>query len=277
MDLVLLGTAGGPTPKRTRSAPAQAIVTGGGTYIVDCGNGVARQLVRADIPFDTMRAVFITHHHSDHVADYGNLFLLAWATNWSRHVDAYGPPPLRTMTERYLDLYEVDIATRIADEGRPPLRPLITVHERTSAGVVHIDDNVRVTAAVVEHPPIAPAFAYRFDTDERSIVISGDTTLCPQLIDLAHDADVLVHEVIYPPAIDAIVARSNGRTLRQHLVNSHTSVEDVGKVAQAARVRTLVLSHLVPSDGQVSDERWHELASRGYDGEVIVGRDLMRI
>jgi len=276
-ELVLLGTAGGPTPKRTRSAPAQAIVTGGGTYIVDCGNGVARQLARASIPFDSMRAVFVTHHHSDHVADYGNLFLLAWATNWSSPVDAYGPPPLRAMTERFLELNEFDIATRIADEGRPPLRPLITAHERTTAGVVHFDDDVRVTAALVDHPPIPTAFAYRFDTADRSIVVSGDTTVCPALIELARGADVLVHEVLYPPAIDAIVARSNAATLRQHLVRSHTSVEDVGAVAQAAGVGTLVLSHFVPSDGDISDERWHALASRGFDGEVIVGRDLLVI
>lgn len=274
--LVLLGTAGGPLPKRTRSAPAQALVVDGRTYVVDCGNGVARQLVLAGIGLDSLCGVYLTHHHSDHNADYGNLFLLAWGGNLAEPVVAYGPPPLRAMTRQFLELNAVDIETRIDDEGRPPLRPLIDDHEISAAGAVHDDGHVRVTAVVVDHPRIPVALAYRFDTADRSVVFSGDTTYCPALIELARDADVLVHEVFYEPALAELIARSNGRTLHRHLVQSHTSVDEVGKVAQAAGVATLVLSHFVPSEGVV-DEVWRTSAQRGYEGQVIVGRDLLAV
>src|SRR6187455_1350400 len=97
MKLVLLGTAGGPRPRKTRSAPAQAILIGDRTYVVDCGDGVARQMVLADIPLDSLRGVFITHQHSDHTADYGNLLLLAWTAGLRSRVDCRGPRPLEKM------------------------------------------------------------------------------------------------------------------------------------------------------------------------------------
>ena len=134
--LVLLGTAGGPTPKSGRSAPAQAIVVGDRVYLVDCGDGVARQLAMAGVPIGQLRAVFITHHHSDHNADYGNLLLLAWAAGLRTPVDSWGPPPLEEMTRLFFQLNAYDINTRIADEGRVPLVPLIHAHELKADGVV---------------------------------------------------------------------------------------------------------------------------------------------
>ena len=173
--LILLGTGGGPTPKKNRSAPALAIVVNDAVYVVDCGDGVARQLVSAGLKLNAIRDIFLTHHHSDHNADYGNLLLLAWAGDLDHRVDTYGPPPLKAMTRQMLALNAFDIRTRISDEGRPPLAPLIHVHEITQPGLVKADENVRVTAVRVRHPPVEAAFAYRFDTPGRSIVISGDT------------------------------------------------------------------------------------------------------
>ena len=98
--LILLGTGGGPTPKTNRSAPAQVIIVGDAAYVSDCGNGVARQLVAAGVSLATIADIFITHHHSDHNADYGDLLLLAWETNLTRRVDAYGPPPRRISCRR---------------------------------------------------------------------------------------------------------------------------------------------------------------------------------
>ncbi|MGW5644296.1 MBL fold metallo-hydrolase [Saccharopolyspora sp. NPDC003752] len=274
-ELILLGTAGGPAPKRTRSAPAQAVVVNGASYVVDCGNGVARQMVHAGVPLNSLRTVHITHHHSDHNADYGNLFLLAWASNLERPVDTYGPPPLARMTEHFFAMNRFDIDTRIADEGLPTLDDLVVPHEITAEGVVHEDENVRVTAALVHHPPIRTALAYRFDTTDRSIVISGDTAPSENLVRLARAADVLVHEVMYVPAVNDMAARFNATTLRKHLLDSHTSVDDVGRLAQQAGVKTLVLSHFVPTDTDLPDEIWHKHATQGFDGEVVVGHDLM--
>jgi ribonuclease BN (tRNA processing enzyme) len=277
--LILLGTAGGPTPKPNRAAPAQVIVVNGASYVVDCGNGVARQMVLAKLKLASIRSVFLTHQHSDHNADYGNLLLLAWATDLARRVDSYGPPPLAEMTRQFLALNDYDIRTRIADEGRPPLRDLIEAHEIATPGLVMQDDNVKVTSALVEHPPVEPAFAYRFDCPDRSIVFSGDTRPSQNLVRLAQGADILVHEVMHLPSLDQLIATEpNAKTLREHLLASHTTTEQVGRVATEAGVKTLVLSHFVPGGYPfLKDEVWFDAVRPHFSGNLVVGRDLLEL
>jgi ribonuclease BN (tRNA processing enzyme) len=276
--LVLLGTAGGPTPKSGRAAPAQAIVVGDAIYLVDCGDGVARQLALAHLPLRHLRAVFITHHHSDHNAGYGPLFLLGWAGGIEQPVDTYGPPPLENMTNLLLAAYDFDITLRMKNEGRPPLAPLIRPHEITRAGSVFGDDRVRVTAALNHHPPIEHSFAYRFDTADRSIVISGDTAYSDSVVTLAKGADVLVHEVLHRPFWERPDAPQTPE-IRRHIVTSHTDAEDVGRLAAAAGVKMLVLSHFVPSEptGAVPDDVWLAATRKHFKGQVVLGRDLMEI
>ena len=276
--LVLLGTAGGPTPKAKSAAPAQAIVVGDRIYLVDCGDGVARQLALARLPVRHLRAVFLTHQHSDHNAGYGPLFLLGWAAGLSNPVDAYGPPPLADMTARLLEAYRYDIDLRMADEGRPPLAPLVRPHEITSAGEVFRDDRVRVTAALNDHPPIRHSFAYRFDTKDRSIVISGDTRYSPAVVTLARGADVLVHEVVSRAFWERPDAPQPPSVVR-HILASHTDAADVGRVAAEAKVGTLVLSHYVPSEGPGSptDAEWLAGVRKHFPGRVVLGKDLMEI
>lgn len=277
--LILLGTAGGPTPKPNRSAPAQVIVVNGASYVIDCGNGVARQMVLAKLKLASIRKVFLTHHHSDHNADYGNLLLLAWATDLTKRIDTYGPPPLAEMTRLFLALNDYDIRTRIADEGRPALKDLIEAHEITAGGLVMQDENVKVTAALVEHPPVEPAFAYRFDCPDRSIVISGDTRPSQNLIKLAQGADILVHEVMHLPSLDQLIATEpNAKTLREHLLASHTTTEQVGRIATEAGVKTLVLSHFVPGGYPfLKDEIWFDAVRPYFSGNLVVGRDLLEL
>jgi ribonuclease BN (tRNA processing enzyme) len=277
--LILLGTGGGPRPRKASSASAQVILVNDTPYVVDCGDGVARQLAFADVPLATLRHIFITHQHSDHNADYGNLMLLAWESGLKTRVDSWGPPPLEEMTRLFFEMNAYDITVRIADEGRSPIIPLIHPHELTQGGLVMQDDNVKVTAALVDHPLVTPAFAYRFDSPDRSIVISGDTTRSDNLIGLARGADVLVHEALYLPAVDRLVANvPSASSLKKHLIDSHTAVEDCGRVAEAAGVKTLVLSHLVPADDPaVTDQMWLDAARAHFHGTVILGKDLMEI
>ena len=210
--LILLGTVGGPTPKRTRSGPAQVILAGDAAYVVDCGDGVARQLVLAGVPFQALRHIFITHHHSDHNADYGNLLLLFWASGLAHRVDSWGPPPLARITELFLEMSKPDIDVRMVDEGRPPLGQLIHPHELQKPGVVMEDANLRVTSALVQHPMVPVAYAYRFDAPDRSIVISGDTARSDAIVELARGADVLVHEAFYPEAVEKMVTAEPTRS-----------------------------------------------------------------
>jgi ribonuclease BN (tRNA processing enzyme) len=277
--LILLGTGGGPRPRKASSAAAQVIVINGAAYVIDCGDGVARQLAMAGVALSTLRSIFVTHHHSDHNADYGNLILLAWTAGLRTRIDTWGPPPLQRMTKLFFEMNSYDINTRTADEGRPALQPLVHAHELRKGGLVMQDENVKVTAAVVHHPPVTPAFGYRFDAADRSIVISGDTTPTPSLIELAQGADVLVQDALYTPALDRMVARvPNASTLRKSILSHHTSAEDAGRVAKEAGVRKLVLSHLVPPDDpEVTEQMWITAARQHFDGEIVVGRDLLEI
>jgi len=277
--LILLGTGGGPRPRKASSGSAQVIVCNDTAYVIDCGDGVARQLVFAGVPLPMLRHVFITHQHSDHNADYGNLIWLAWTAGLSTRVDTWGPPPLAKMTTLFLEMNAYDIDIRIANEGRVPLAPLVHVHEQRDAGVVMSDDNVKVTAALVDHQPVVPSFAYRFDAADRSIVISGDTSRSDNVVTLARGADVLVHSAMYPPAIDRLAARvPNAAALKASILAHQTSAEDAGRVAQSAGVKTLVLSHLVPPDDpDVTDRMWLEAAQTHFRGPVIVGKDLIEI
>ena len=178
-----------------------------------------------------------------------------------------------------IEMNAYDIDTRIADEGRVPLVPLVHVNELREGGVVFQDERVKVTAALVHHPPVVPAFGYRFDARDRSIVISGDTAPSDNLIKLAQGADVLVHDALYAPGIDRLVAGvPNATSLKQSIMSHHTTAEDAGRVAQAAGVKTLVLSHLVPAeDPAVTDQMWIDAARAHFRGSVIVAKDLLEI
>jgi ribonuclease BN (tRNA processing enzyme) len=278
--LVLLGTGGGPrVTAKGRARPATLIVANNVPYVIDCGDGVALQLVRAGVALDMLRHIFITHHHSDHNLDYGNLVYNAWVSGLRAQVNAYGPPPLRRMTEAYFELNRFDIETRIADEGRSDLRKLLSAHEFDRNGVVMQNGDVKVSAARVRHPPIEHAYAYRFDAADRSIVISGDTTVSPELVALAKGADVLVSEVMHLAGLERLLAKvPNAATLREHLLASHIVTEDLGRLAAEAGVKTLVLSHLVPGDDpSITDAMWTEGVRKHYSGPVVVGRDLLEL
>jgi len=277
--LILLATGGGPRPRKDRGSTAHAIIVNGLLYVVDCGNGVARQLAMADVPLATLRHVFITHQHSDHNADYGNLILLAWTAGLRTRVDTWGPPPLDKMTRLFFEMNAYDIDTRIADEGRVPLVPLVFPHELIEAGPVMQDDRITVTAALVDHPPMRPAFGYRFDCPDRSIVFSGDTKRSDNLVHLAKGADVLVHEALYEPGVERLVARvPNAAALKKSIMSHHTSAQDAGRVATAAGVKTLVLSHLVPPDDPtITDQMWIDAARPHFGGRIVVARDGMEL
>lgn len=280
-QLVLLGTKGGPRvgPPGTATSTSTLIVVNGVPYIIDCGYGTSTQLVGAKVPLNTVRHVFVTHHHSDHMIELGPLVYNGWATGLRSQVDVYGPPGTSKMMTDFLAYMRLDIETRIADEGRPDLRKLVVAHEFKEPGKVFQNEDVTVTAARVPHPPIEQSYAYRFETKQASIVISGDTTYAPSLAEFAKDADVLVHEVMHLGGLEKLLKRvPNPGPLREHLLASHTVPEDVGKIAAAARVKTLVLNHLVPGDDpSITDEMWTEGVKKHFNGRIIVGKDLMEV
>ena len=277
--LIVLGTGGGPRPNTQRNQTSLVLIVKGTPYVIDCGGGVSRQMVFAGIPLTSLRYVFLTHHHSDHNLEYGNLVYNAWVSGFKGRIDTYGPPPIEKMTRLFFELNDFDISIRIPDEGRPLLAPMVQAHEFSQSGGVMEDENVKVTAAIVHHPPVELSFAYRFDTPGRSIVFSGDTTPDDNLIELAQGADVLIHEVIHRQSLMRLMARvPNADRLVEHIVASHTPVEEVGEVAKKANVKTLVLTHMVPSDDPLlTDEMWSDPVEAHFNGKIIVARDLLEI
>src|SRR6185437_8707251 len=278
--LVLLGTKGGPrVGEAGRSNPSTLLMINDVPYVIDCGYGVSKQLISASVALNRVRYIFITHHHSDHNLELGPLFYNAWITGLPVRIDAYGPTGLVQMMRDFFSYQKFDIDTRIVDEGRADPRTLFTTHEFDKPGVVLTNDDVKVTSCLVHHPPITQSYAYRFDARDRSVVISGDTAYAPELAEFAKGADVLVHAVMYLPAIEALLRRlPNAKRLREHLMAAHTLPEDVGKIAAQAGVKTLVLSHFVPGDdASITDEQWSAGARKYFKGRIIVGKDLLEI
>jgi ribonuclease BN (tRNA processing enzyme) len=276
--IVFLGTKGGPNVSKGPSNPANLVMVNDTPFVIDCGSGVSRQLVNAGVPIPSIKYIFISHHHSDHNLEYGNLVYNAWAGGLSTPVRSFGPKGIEAMTRTYWELNKFDVETRIEDEGRPDPRPLLIAKDITEDGVVLQTSDVKVTAFRTPHPPIVDNFAYKFETPDGTIVFSSDTNYNPKLADFAKGADVLVHEALYVPWVDRLVARTkNGATLGKHLLASHTTVEDVGRIAAAAGAKVLVLSHLVPGDLEVTDDDWAAEAKKNFSGRIIVARDLMQL
>lgn len=247
--------------------------------VFDCGEGVPHQLIKAGVGLSTVSRIFITHHHSDHNGSYGNLLLTAWSSGLKHAVRAYGPPPLTEITEAFFVMNRYDIESRIKDEGRVPIRPLIQVQEIDRAGYVVQHEGFAIRAEIVDHPPVVPSLAYRIDAGGKSIVVSGDTTRCERLIKLAEGADVLIHEVMHPEYIQTFIEGRIGnvqwRKMYEHLTRSHTSVYEVGKVAQEAGVGTLILSHFVPGEAEIPENAWLDPVRASFAGNIVLGEDMM--
>ncbi len=275
--LILLGTKGGPRPSLTRSNPANLILAEGCAYLVDCGYGTTRQLLMSGVRPHELDAIFITHHHSDHTLELGPLLYHAWIGGLRHPIDVFGPQPLARLIDGFFESFWFEIVTRMEDEGRSNPRHLVRVHEIRAPGVIMETAETRVMAGRVHHPPLQDAFAYRFDTPLRSLVLSGDTAVCPGLVALAKRADVLVHEVMRVESLPGLVAGlPNAPALYTHLLASHTTTEQVGVVAARAEVGMLVLNHFVPGDDPaITEEMWLASPRDAFDGPVIAGRDLL--
>jgi len=285
--LVLLGT-GTPQPDPDRSGAAVAVVVQGHAYLVDFGPGVVRRAAAAErdrgvrelVPTN-IRVAFLTHLHSDHTAGYADLILTPWAMGRQQPLEIYGPKGLRRMTEHLLEAYREDIAIRRDGlEKESPEGWKVNAHE-IKAGVVYRDERVTVTAFPTRHGEWAETFGYRFDTADRSIVISGDTTPTQATIDACRGCDILLHEAQTLKYLNnPRRPNAQGFDIRAYVGQYHTTTEQLAVLAGKARPGLLLLYHnpitLVADPRPLAstpEDLLREIAPL-YQGKVSVGRDL---
>ncbi len=372
--LVILGSSGGVGywPGSDRASSSAALVVKGTIYLIDLGQGATYRLNQAFNsaslvdkngnyldPYSStflgnIKALFFTHLHQDHVADYANLLLIGagsnlgstisdsqdsstnnglakrplqvigpcdrgqldinnnpyWTDDWLISTDSSNPskitptPGTQQMTDLILQAFAQAANDIMMDDGYPSYKSLVQVKEigtglkdpndptcpLTKPFPIYQDDNVSVKATLVDHRQVYPAFAYRFDTPDGSVVFSGDTgpnTTADRnlpkddpalahgnLQELADGADILVHEVIDTAWIDAKFPKKEMAALKTHMQNAHTQIERVGQVAAYCNVKTLVINHIVPGMAPISHLRQ---AQQNFPGNLIISEDLMRI
>lgn len=271
-QVVMLGT-GTPNADPDRSGPSVAIVTNGTPYIVDCGPGVIRRAAAARLKgvealtVSKLNRVFVTHLHSDHTLGYADLIFTPWVLGRNEPLEVYGPRGIKAMTEHLLKAYKEDIDIRI--NGLEPANTTgykVNAHE-ISPGVVYKDQNVIVRAFRVNHGSWRQAFGYRFEAPDRTIVISGDCTPSPGVVESCNGCDVLIHEV-YCRA--GFLKRTPD--WQKYHSNFHTSTLELAEIAKKARPGMLVLYHQL-FFGCSEDELLSEIR-QSYSGRVVSGRDL---
>jgi ribonuclease BN (tRNA processing enzyme) len=272
-EVVMLGT-GTPYADPDRFGPATAIVVNGTPYLVDCGPGVVRRVAQAHkngvagLTPQRIGVVFITHLHSDHTLGYPDAMLTPAVIGRSGGLEVYGPAGLNDMTAAILQAWKKDIDIRLHGlEHGSPKAYVVHPHE-IKAGVVYRDENVTVTAFPVKHGTWDESWGYRFDTPERSIVISGDTAPTEAIAKNCHGCDVLIHEVYSEAGL-----LRNPESEREYHRRFHTSTTELARIAEAAKPKLLVLDHVLFWKSTPRDVL-DEIRAAGYAGKVVLANDL---
>lgn len=277
ITVTLLGT-GSPRPSATRFSQSTLVEAGGHRLLIDCGRGAVQRLGQLEVPLGEVGPVFLTHLHSDHVIALPDLWITGWhlPPTWrERAFEVYGPAGTRAMFGHLEAAYEVDRRVRTVDEGLGPEGIALDVTD-VDEGPVWECDGVTVEAIRVAHwpQPDAPvSLGYRVVHGGHSVVFSGDTRKSEHLAEAARGADLLIHEVAGMPA--GSPAPEPG-TQGARILGHHTSPQQAGEVFALAGPRLAVYSHIIQWRG-VTDRELLTQTSETYDGNVIVGQDLMRI
>ena|ERR1044071_109794 len=270
--VTLLGT-GAPPPSLERFGPSTLIEAGGQKFIFDAGRGAMQRLNQLGIPFCDISGMFLTHHHSDHVVGFPDLWLTGWIGRpWGKRsvpLEVWGPVGTVQMMEHLPKAFHVDIRVRSKSYSLEGVK--LAAHE-IREGVVFDGDGVRVSAFEVDHGgEELPAFGYRIEYRNRVAVLSGDTTFNENLIRHADGADLLVHEVT---AAAGSAAESAAQLKR--IGANHTTPEQAGEVFARARPRLAVYNHLLLF-GSATAEDLIPATRQKYDGPLVVGVDLLQI
>lgn len=294
LHAVLCGT-GTPLPDRERVGPCTAVIAGKHLYIVDAGEGSSRNILLAGLPAGKIEAVLLTHFHSDHIAGLGSILMQRWVNGGNaKPVEVIGPAGVETVVAGFNLAYKLDSGYRTAHHGAaifPPsgaggiARPFKLGEGDDASTIVLDQDGLKITAFKVDHRPVMPAVGYRFDYKGRSLVVSGDTIPCASLIRHSRNADLLLHEAMQTSSLkmieNAYRASSNAALAKimSDVPQYHTSVESAAKIAAQARVRHLVLYHILPALPScfVLHRAFLGDAQKYFSGPITIGVDGMLI
>jgi ribonuclease Z len=277
-EIVLTGT-GVPHPRPRRAGAGTLVRCGDVALQFDAGRATVLRLAEAGTPPPALTAVFVTHVHSDHLVGLADLAMTRWV---QQPFVASGPLVVvapeggaARFVRRMLDPYDDDIALRTAHVGADPievdLRPFATPAAPTEVWRTS-DGSLRVLAVAVHHEPVPDAVAYRVETPDGVVVISGDTRVCSEVEDLATGADVLVHEACRSTALAPVIAGTRYDTIFSY----HADTVPLGAMAARADVPHMVLTHLIPPPDSADESQAFaaDLRAGGYEGRITVGEDL---
>jgi len=271
MQAVILGS-GVPFPDPERAGASTLVRTSAGDLLFDCGRAVLMRAAAVGASAAALRAVFLTHLHSDHITDFNDVITTRWIMSLQPNpLPVVGPSGTATLVEATEAMLEPDIRYRITHHDDLTWPPSAEVTE-CEHGTVLADGVVTVTAAPTDHAPVRPTVGYRVDDGNASVVIAGDTVPCTGLDELCAGADMLVHTVIRRDLLEPLnVPRLND------VFDYHSTVEDAAQTAARGGVGTLVLTHLVPAPRPEAEQEWSDRARAHFDGTVVVARDLVTL
>ncbi len=273
IEITLLGT-GSPIPDPNRAGPSTLVRAGGQVFLVDCGRGVLQRAAAVGVGAGGLTALLLTHLHSDHIGDLGDLLITRWITTFAPDptpLPIIGPPGTAETVEATLKAFGHDIGYRIAHHADLTAPPAVEVHEYTE-GPVWDRDGVSIRVAPTDHRPVAPTIGFRIESGPTSVVLAGDTVPCASLDELAAGADALVHTVIRKDIVTQIPQQRI-----QDICDYHSSVEQAAATAARAGVGTLVMTHYVPALVPGQEEQWRALAAGEFGGRIELGDDLHRV
>ena len=268
--LTLLGT-GCPSPSHLRYGPSSLVSYEGINYLIDAGSGVTQRLSESGIKPGEIDYILITHLHSDHIVDLYQLFISGWHTGRDTKFKVFGPKGLKSHFNKIFEAYKEELDLRKEWEKRPNVDGLTYEITEISNELKIELDNLTIESVKVDHHPVDPAYGYKFILGSKNIIFSGDTRYCEVLEKSSKDADILVHEVFVGLGYDP--KRMSLDTI-ENISDYHTTPEEIGILASNASVKKLILNHFVPPvfDEDVLVER----ISKHFDGEIVVGKDLMQ-
>ncbi|MCV7199516.1 ribonuclease Z [Mycobacterium angelicum] len=273
IEITLLGT-GSPIPDPNRAGPSTLVRAGGQVFLVDCGRGALQRAAAVGVGAAGLSALLLTHLHSDHIAELGDLLITSWITNFAPDpppLQVIGPPGTAETVAATLKAFGHDIEYRIAHHDDLNAPPPIEVHEYTD-GQVWDRDGVTIRVAPTDHRPVAPTIGFRVESAGTSVVLAGDTVPCETLDELAAGADALVHTAIRK---DILAHVPQQRV--QDVCDYHSSVQEAAATAARAGVATLILTHYVPAIAPGQEEQWRALAASEFSGRIELGDDLHRV